>query len=62
MARNESKPDQRYLLHLDRLRREGITNRFGDGVNLTTEFPDLSPSEARRILAWWINRQGIPAQ
>lgn len=45
---------EEYFLFLDVLRESGVTNMFGAGVYLEREF-DFSKTEARAILAEWMN-------
>ena len=46
--------NEEYLEYLDELRESGVTNMFGAGIYLEDAFPELSSSEAVKILAYWI--------
>jgi len=48
---------QEHLDYLDALRESGETNMFGAGVYLQEEF-DLSKSDARTILSYWMKSFG----
>lgn len=51
-----TRPDQvtdSHLSYLDRLRESGVTNMFGAGAYLENEF-DVSPTEAKTILTYWM--------
>lgn len=39
---------------LDRLRQSGVTNMFGAAPYLQAQFPQLSVSEARKVLVNWM--------
>lgn len=43
-----------HLTYLDDLRESGSTNMFGAGAYLREEFPNLTPTQARAILAYWM--------
>ena len=42
------------LTYLDELRGSGITNMFGAASFLTASFPELTQSEAREVLKYWM--------
>ena len=46
--------NKEHFAFLDDLRESGITNMFGAASFLQDEFADLSKSEARVILAMWM--------
>jgi len=53
----KSKPEtltEEHLVYLDDLRESGDTNMFGARPYLMDEFPELSPSEAAKILTYWM--------
>ncbi len=52
---NVPEPDEYYLRYLDRLRDSGVTNMFGASRYLRMEFPELSVSQSRAILAYWMD-------
>jgi hypothetical protein len=43
-----------HLKFLDALRQSGATNMFGASPYLREEYADLSESEARAILSYWM--------
>lgn len=43
-----------HLEFLDYLRETGITNMYGAAPYLQDEFPELSKTEARKILTYWM--------
>lgn len=47
-----------HLIYLDELREEGITNMFGASSFLQKDFDELSGSEARQILSYWMKTFG----
>ena len=57
---NSSRPDtvsDEHLLFLDALRESGVTNMFGAGHYLIEAF-GISRTEARTILAYWMETFG----
>ena len=51
------KPEKLTLEHLDfldDLRESGITNMFGAGSYLKSDFPELSKQDCRAILGYWM--------
>ena len=53
----ENKPKfytEDHLTYLDELRESGITNMFGARPYLINAFPELSESEAAKILIYWM--------
>ena len=46
---------QEHLEFLDDLRESGVTNMFGARPYIEKEFPELSGSEAKRVLLYWMN-------
>ena len=51
--------DQHYFEYLDELRDSGVTNMFGAGIYLETEF-GVDRYEAKRILlAWMVSCEGV---
>ena len=46
--------DDEHLEYLDVLRESGKTNMFGATPYIQQEYPDLSKSEARDVLIYWM--------
>ena len=47
-----------HLSYLDDLRESGITNMFGARPHLSGEFPELSSSDVREVLRYWMDTFG----
>ena len=45
---------QEHLTYLDELRESGVTNMFGAGAYVERRFPELTKSEARMVLTYWM--------
>ena len=45
---------EKYLKFLDGLRKSGITNMFGAAPYIQETFPELSKTQAKEILAYWM--------
>lgn len=45
---------EKYFSYLEKLRKSGVTNMWGDTSYLQEEFPELSVKEAGNILVAWI--------
>ena len=48
-----------HLEFLDELRESGITNMWGAAPFIKEDFPELSRTEARQILFYWMDTFGI---
>jgi len=45
---------ERHLIYLDALRSSAITNMFGATPYLQKDFPELTKSQARKVLGYWM--------
>ena len=53
----DARPDfvtDEHLNFLDNLRESGVTNMFGASSYVKQAYPELSKSEARKVLAYWM--------
>ena len=46
--------DEEHLEYLDDLRESGVTNMYGAAQYLVEDFPELSESDARAVLTYWM--------
>jgi len=44
-----------YLEYLDKLRDSGITNMFGTGPYLESQFTELNGAKANEIVSYWMD-------
>ena len=57
MSEEKERPDfvtEEHLEFLDELRESGVTNMFGAGSYIEEAFPELSESQARKVLIYWM--------
>lgn len=52
--RNTTETEKEILSYLNELRESGVTNMFGAGPYVESEFPDLSKKECRAALMLWM--------
>ena len=58
MSEEKERPDfvtEEHLEFLDELRESGVTNMFGAGSYIEEAFPELSESQAREVLIYWMS-------
>lgn len=58
MEKDELEIKEEYLTFLDELRISGQVNMFGAASWLMSTFPELSKSEARKVLVHWMKTYG----
>ena len=61
MSEEKERPDfvtEEHLEFLDELRESGVTNMFGAGSYIEEAFPELSESQARKVLIYWMSSFG----
>lgn len=46
--------DEEHLEYLDALRESGVTNMYGASQYLVEDFPELSESNVRAVLTYWM--------